>query len=304
MRYDSLIGGAEAAIWFERELNQIREEILQFDIPPNNGFRYFPQATDISPWAETYTHRMWEATGSTEFLSDRQYELPEVGTQFYEETFNAREFGCAYAFGVLEIEKSRALGKGLETKNPLAAREMIEHTFNQIMWYGDLEAELFGILNYPQISRIFMPFGIKASVDGPNILAQLNFACNYTFNVSLQASEADTLLLSTHHYSYISTTPWSEKAGDTTILKHLLENHPTIRTIAPARELNGAGPNGEDLGLVFKNDARSFSHKLIRPMSQLAPQQKGLAIVTNVHARSGGMAVDKLRDVAVLVFPH
>jgi len=303
-RFDSLLGGAEAAIWFDKELNQVREEVYKFDIPPNNGFRYFPQQDDVSPWAETYEHQMYEVTGAAEFITDRQRELPRIGMQFYKETFNAREFGCAFAYGLLEIEKSRALGKGLEAKYPLAAREVIENTFNKIMYYGDLDAEIFGILNYPQVPRMLMPYKIESATDSKNILAMLNEAANFTFNVSEQSSQADTVQLSARHFSYISTTPWSENAGDTTILQQFLANHPSIRTVVPARELNGAGPNGEDLMLVYKNDARSFGHKLIRPMNMLAPQSQGLEIVTNVHARSGGMAVDKLLDVLVCWFPE
>lgn len=300
-RFDGLLS-PNAGMFFEKELRSIRKEILEDQRAPLNGMELIPQGDDVEPWANTYEHQMYEMIGVAEFISDYSEDLPLVDVAARQEVFNAREFGCAYKFSLDEIEKSAALGKGLDRKRTRAAMVAIDEKFNRIQFFGDTATQLFGWLNYPYIPRRIISFPFDDSSSSLDILSEVNaMMFNPWFNTSTVA-QPDTLVMAPELYAYISTTPWSKSsngATDMTILTHFKTNNPMVKEVKAARELSNAGPNGEHLMVAYKKDPLIFEHKLIRPFTQEAPQNRSLSIITNCRAKSGGVASDRPLEMLI-----
>ena len=300
-RFDSLT--PSIGIFFEDELRATREEILEDSRPPLNGFATIPQANDIPEWANSYEHQMYEVIGVAEFISDYADDLPNVDIAGRSETFNARAFGCAYKFSNDEIAKSQALGKGIDRKRARAARVITEQKFNRIMFYGDPETLLWGLFNSPYVPRYVSSVPFDATSDSGDILAEMNAIWNTPFLTTETVSRPDFMGMYPEGYTYVSDTPWSASAGDTTILEHFRKSHPEAR-VEVVRENAGAGPNGEDLITVYPMDEDVFAHKMIRPFTQEAPQDKNLAQITNCHAKSGGIAADRPLEMVIAEIPR
>lgn len=304
-RFDSLLG-AESGIFFERELTDVRTEVIEEERPPRNIFEHIAQDTSKQPWANQYEHRMWDYIGVAQFISDWADDLPLVDIAGREEVFNMRAFGCAYQFSIDEIEASAALGRQIDRKRALAARLVTEEKFNRIGWFGDPATMLFGVTTYPYIPRRISSVRFHSTETADNMLAEMNAAVNSIFDFTETVGQPDLYLMAPAAYAEVS----SRRLGsgtDTTVLGHFLENNPFFRdgkgTVAPLQELKGAGPNGEDIDVIGSNDLMIGGHVMAREFTQLSPQEKNLSVYTPCHAKSGGCAFDRPYEFLVVERP-
>jgi hypothetical protein len=293
----------QTGVWFENQLTDIREEVLLDQIPPRNGFLYLPQDTSVAAWAENYEHRMYEPIGIAQFIADFAEDLPLVDIATRKETFNLRTFGVAYQYNIDEIEKSKAVGMDLQGKRARAARLVTEQKFNDIMFFGDPETQLFGLVNYPYIPRRLLPYKIEEATAAQDILDMFHDLVNSIFTLTETIGDPDTVGLPPTQYAHIASRRIGD-GTDTKILQDFLAASPFIKEVVPMRELAGAGPNGEDLVVVYRNDSQIIEHKLAREFTQLAPQRRNLAVLTNCHAKSGGMASDRPLEMVIGELPQ
>lgn len=301
LRLDNIFDGPSAGAHFERDLDDIRGQILEDKVAPQNAFTLIPQSGDVGAWAETYTHRMSEFTGLAQIISDYADDLPMVDALGREATYNVKEFGCAYQFSRKEMMRSER-GMGLSDKRPRAARQAIEQKFNRIQWYGDPSAGLFGFLNFPFIPRYLGTVAFDATSDPHDILAEMNAIASRPNIDTDTIAEPDTMLMAPGAYNYVQNTPLGE-GSDTTILQHFLGTHPGW-TVENTREMKGAGPDSEDLIVVYRRAADGIEHKLVEPFTQMEPQRRNLAVITNCVAQSGGVVSDYPREMLIAELPN
>lgn len=302
-RFDSLITDPRSAVFFEQQLRHIRQEVVLDQQVPLSGFKVIPQNTNIASHATQYEHRMYEPLGVARFISDYADDLPLVDIATRSEVFNLRTFGCAYQFSLEEIEASAATpGLELEKKRAMAARLVTEQKFNRIMFWGDPDTRLFGLLNYPYIPRRLLDVKFSYETSDPHdILNELNELVNSIFDLTETTGYPDYMGMPPAAYTHIASRALRE-GSDTTILQHFMMNNPFFKdggTVEPLQELKGAGPDGEDLIFVGRRDENLFSHALARPFTQLAPEARNLAIITNCHAKSGGVACDRPLELVI-----
>lgn len=303
-RFDSLTPTAGA--FFDQDLRSIRRELLEDTRAPLNGFSLIPQATDVSPYATSYEHRMYEGIGVAKFISDYAEDLPNVDISARAELFNVRDLGAAYKYSIREIEASAALSTGLDRKKAKAARDAIEQAMNRVMFFGSAEEQLFGWVNYPYIPRRVVSFAFDASAASADVLAEMHALPDGVFLQTQTSRRPDVLAVATSIYNYVKSTPWSlstNGATDKTILKQFLETNHFIKEVIPVHELEGAGPNGEHLMIAYTKDETVFSHKLVEAFTQRAPQEINLAIITNCYGKTGGIAADKPLEMAIAEVP-
>lgn len=295
----------QVGMYFEQELTSVRTEVKRKKKKPKNGFQVIPQDPDEPDWAETVEHRMWDIEGTgSEFISDYSDMPPMVGVNVEKDDWPVKEFGCAYQYSMQEIRKSQATGKGLDRKKAMAAREFNERLANRIMWYGAPQMGLFGLVNFPYIPRWQVSIPFDDTQTGEDILNELSAFVRSPFEITKDEQDApDTLLMPTTQFGYINDTPWSANAGDTTILQHFESNNWFVDEVRPVRELDGAGPNGEDVMIAYRQDSDLLEHKLVLEHTQHDPQQEGLAFVTPTTAKSGGIVSDFPFEMAIGEFP-
>lgn len=302
-RFDALLG-PKAGAYFERELESVRQQVLEDKIPPRNAMTLIPQSGDVPAWAETYTHRMCEFLGKAQFIADYADDLPMVDVSAREASYRVKHFGAAYQFSRKEIQRAEANRDiRLDEKRPRAARLAVEQKFNRIQWYGDPSAGLFGLFNFPYIPRYLPTISLSDSTQDPlDILAEMNAIANQPSELTDTIAEPNTMLLAPEEYNYVSTTPLAS-GSDTTILTHFLNNNPYITAVENTRECKGAGPNGENLCVVYRRATENVEHKLVEPFTQLEPQRRNMAVVTNCVAASGGVVSDYPLEMVIAEMP-
>lgn len=305
-RFDGLLD-PQAGIFFERELTAVREEVLQMERRPRNGFAFIPQMDDVDDSFRTYEHRMWDAVGIADWIADAADDLPMVDAAGQAETFNIRWFGCAYRFSVQEVAANARLGRGLDRMRVLAARLVTEEKFNRVMFFGDTSEQLFGLLNYPFIPRRLSTVRLDDAGQTPQArLAEMNAIVNTPYNNTGTVARPNFLGLAPTMYTAVVETPMGD-GDNTTILETFLRTNPWFKegrgTVEPLHELEGAGPNGEDMATAYERVPEVVQHKLARPFTQRSPQERNLAIVTPCHAATGGIASDQPLHAVNVEFP-
>lgn len=285
---------------FERDLEYVRTQVYDDKRAPLNGGVLIPQSGDVPEWAETYTHRRAEMIGQAQIVSDYADDLPLVDVSGQEDTYRVKMIGVAYQFSLKEQQASDR-GIPLSTKRPMAARVAIEEKLNRIQFYGDPSAGLFGWLTFPYIPRFYLSEDFSEANANPyNVLAELNSFFDAAEIRTDTVAKPNTLAVAPAKYFYIAQTPLRE-GSDTTILQHFMANRPGV-SVENTQELRGAGPDGEDLMVAYRRAPENVEHKLVQPFTQLAPQPKNLAVLTNCVAQSGGVVSDFPLEMTIGVF--
>ncbi|MFB6373432.1 MAG: major capsid family protein, partial [Bradymonadaceae bacterium] len=183
----------DLAAFAERELEAVREEVLQKKLPPLSGRELIPQNMDLESWKERYVHQMYELLGTAEFAGDATEDFPLVDVSKSEETFNIRKIGCAYKHTIDEMEKSQALGRGLDEKRASAARRATNEKLNEIMWYGDQREQLFGLVNYPDSPHVVLAQPIDDTTAADVIKNMLTDLLVSIFSSTRQSAKPDQI---------------------------------------------------------------------------------------------------------------
>lgn len=301
-RFDSFLQDPQAGAYFERELDHVRSQVYEYKTPPQNAMQLIPQAGDVESWRQTYTHRMCEFVGKAQFISDYADDLPLVDAHGEEATYNIKTFGVAYKFSRDEILRGSKTSLRLDEKRPRAARIAIEQKFNRIQFYGDPSAGIFGWLNFPYIPRQLLTIDFDSSQSAQDILAAMNDFVNSINELTDTIAQPELLLMPPVQYNYVATTPLGS-GSDTTILTHFKNNNPYITDVRNVQELRGAGPSGEDVMIAYRRANENGEHKLVEPFTQLAPQDRNLAVITNCVAKSGGFVTDYPLEMVIGEFP-
>lgn len=301
-RFDSLANiNPQAAVFFDRELTDVRRELKEDKMPELHAFDFFPQDTSLDEGAANYIHKMYSMVGIATMVSDYADDLPLVDIAAREETFNNRRFGCAYQHSLDEILASARIGMKIDRKRGKAARRITLEKHNALQFFGDGDSGLFGWANYPNIPREWFSKKIDSTVEADDIIAMINDACTDIFERTNEVAQRFAIRMPSRPFGHIA----SRRIPDlnVTILKYLLENNAMITEITSSGMLTGAGPNGEDVILIYPMDEDFGVSKTSKLFRQHAPQDRNLTIRVNCTGKSGSAAIDRVVEASICYLP-
>jgi len=134
-------------------LRHIYNEVLTEDHPMPNALKLFP--VDSSVPLGTKVHEVWRffTAGDAKVWRGANSEIPVASMSQASEQFNVRYYVTKILWDVFE-----EIADGLANMDRLRilaeiARDTLEAFANQKIWYGDDANGIYGILNYPYITR-------------------------------------------------------------------------------------------------------------------------------------------------------
>lgn len=211
-------------------------------------------------------------------------------------------------FDILELESAAKAGRPIDDQKLEALKLKYQMDIDEQVYAGDTGLAVGGLVNNAGVTNISnVPNGVSASPLWANktaleILADVNAMIISTWTASGYAVMPKKLLLPPQQFGYISTTLISS-AGNTSILKYLLENNVLVTSgkgtieILPAKWLIGAGSGGTlgTPGTVDRMVMYTQEKKYIRfPMTllQRTPVQfMGLYHTTTYYCKLGVVEV-------------
>lgn len=287
---------ASETAFFARELESVKARTYDIKFAPMKGISSFPVSSDAGEGADAITYRSYEETGMARIISSYADDLPRADVRGQEFISPVRSIGCSYGYSHQEIRAAAHANKPLTTMQASAARRANDQKVNQLIWFGDDNYGLKGILNNANIPSASVPNdGVGPSTlwttkTPDQILRDLNLITNGIVDLTKGVEFPNTVLLPIEQYTLIASTPRSS-TSDTTILQYFLQNNPYIDMVDWIPELKGAGPMGVDIFLAYDRNPEKIETQIPMPFRQYPPQERNLNFEIPCESRFGGVLV-------------
>lgn len=296
-RFDS---AEDASVFFARELDYIKAKSYDKIYPEFTALNNFPITHEVPEGAETTTYYSYEKTGMAAIISNYATDLPRADVKGEPTTAYIKSIGDSYGYSIQEMRASRLAGKSLDTRKAEAAKYQIERTINTIAWAGNKKHKLMGMLSEDNNIPLYTLSSVE--IDGvqytdfkhksaAEILADINGMFGYQSEITQDVERADTLMLPSDVYIDISTRQIPNT--ESTVKKFLLDNAPYLKNIISAPELGKknkeTNPYGENVMLLFTNDADKFSLEIPMDFYQYPLQPENLEVKIPCEARTAGI---------------
>lgn len=295
LRFDSV---EDASIFFARQLDYIKAKSYDKVYPEFTALNNFPITHDVPEGAETMTYYSYDKTGFASIISNYASDLPRADVKGNPTTVSVKSIGASYGYSVQEMRASRMTGKSLDVRKANAARYACDRTVNMIAFAGDKKHKLQGMLSTDNN----IPMYTLSTVDGKTswkdktasqILDDINGMFAYQARLTQDVERADTLALPPDVYIDLSTRQIPNTGF--TVMKFLMENAPYLKKIISAPELmdkNGEmNPYGENVALLYTNNAEKFSLEIPMAFYQYPLQNRNLEIVVPCEERVAGIVL-------------
>lgn len=264
---------------FERELEMVESRTIQRLLPGYKAAqgKLFQIEEQNQPGVETVTFKMINGVGEMELRSARSTNLPTVEPMGEEFTQRAYNYDVGYRLNETEIAANVMRGVPIEEqKIALVQQAYIEH-LNKLLLFGDRKTGNPGFINHPAWLRMVAPSKLDSSTTTANaFLATLNAGGQAIKEATNRTVKPDTLILPERRYDFLTSQARLSELQEKSVLKFFLENNPSIQNIDYLPELEGAGPNGEDVAIFYKKDPMCFKARILdafrpRPLFQVNP---------------------------------
>jgi hypothetical protein len=294
---DSVHLDANESQYFARELEHVKTKTYDIKYPELKATGLIPVSGEAGPGAESITYQQFDQVGMAKIIADYADDLPRSDVKGKEFTSVIRSVGGSYGYSLQEIRAATMAKKPLVTRKAASARRANDQLVDQIAWFGDTVNNLPGLLSNANIPEVaagtggsLSPNTLWAGKDGNEIVDDLNNLANSVIDVTKGIEVPDTLLLPIAQFSLIATKRMAD-GTDTTVLEFFMKNSPSIKRVEWVSQLKGAGTNGVDVAIVYKNSPENLTLEIPQPFEQLNVQQRGLEFIVPCHSRIGGVLI-------------
>lgn len=279
-----------------RELDYVKSRAYDVKYTELSGMRVVPVTRDVPVWAESYTYRMWDEVGYAKIISNYADDLPRVDIYGKEFTARVRTIGDAYGYNLQEMRATAHMGIPLDTRRATAARRAQDRKLNNIIWTGDADYGMQGVLTHPNLTHATA--SVKAAggtawdkATGLEMYTDVANAINGVAERSQEIHRTNRVVLTSRRLTRLQQTFLQiEGSGALTVFAAIQQNFPGV-TFDTAYELVGKAAGGTDMMIAGDFDADNLSHEMVEDFNQLAAQARNLEWVVNCISRTGGVNV-------------
>lgn len=271
-----------------RQLEEIKAQTYDIKTPAFKYQKFLPVSSG-NPALASITYRQFQEYGRAGPISNYSDSIPLVDVLAEEFTHRYKEYGAAYQYSVQDL-RAISLGVNLPAAQAIAARRAIESKLDLVAALGDSSFGLFGLLNHPSVPVASAVNGnwIAGNATPAEMLEDINTAVSTVMSNSLEMEVPDTILLPPAEFAYLAQKPVAVD-NQTTSLRSLLDNSPYIKNIDSWQYLATAGADGGPRMVVYRRDPGALTFELSIPFESHPPQEKNLAFVVNVTAKTAGV---------------
>lgn len=287
-----------------RDFNQIEREA--YDIPRENldAIMSAPIKGGINKGAQTFTMKVLTKLGMAKVISADAKDLPPVSLAVKKETVEIHNVGASYKFTQEELDSCAYAGVPLEALDARAARQTIDEKIDEIIYVGDKDWGLLGLLTNPNVTKTIASTGASGGTTWKTktldeITADIQTMVDAVFNATKGPRGSgtvtpDTLKLPREAYTSL-TTRTKGVDSDVTFLKAIqdrfapqgIKNIECCNSAAGVGEVNGASA---DRALLYKKAPENVFSIVPVVFRVLPPQYVGLSVIFNCLARTAGTA--------------
>lgn len=271
-----------------RQLEHVYSEVLREEFPPQSSMEAFPVDTSVPAGALTHTVRRLSQQGEAKVYRGNSADVPRVGVTQEEEHFPVHHYVIGIGLDYFEAQASNFANSALEEELRTAAQVVMMEFLNQKTWFGDVENNIYGVLNYPWVPKRVMNVPFGADTDPEAMLKALNAAANQAHEESKTVYSPNAVIMSPRLLRILRTTRIHPSDSDK-VLDDFLASNPKIGSAESAWELQGAGPGGTDIILFYRRDRRSVANVIPKTFTMLPMQVNGFEMTIPCYMSHGGV---------------
>lgn len=279
-----------AGMFFERQLEYIDPKVLRQKYRPFNAIDLFPVDGSVPPGARKHTVRRLKEFGRAAIYRAGQ-QIPMVSMAGVEQQFPIHHIVCGFQYDIFDEQAADFANTSLYAELTGVSTRLINQRINELIWDGDVNAGLFGVLNYPYLNKKVTTTAYTTATTADAIIADFAAAADFPSNSTGATMVPTDVVLSVRLWNALMHRPRSTTT-DTSILKWLMDHYPEL-TFHKAHELEDAGGTGIDGILFYSADPVALDWVLSQTPVVLPVVNQGLDRVAVAYASFGGV---RMRD--------
>ncbi len=249
--------------------------------------------TDIPAGAETYAYDVMTRSGVAKILANDSDDVPLVDIDKRRETSRIYSIVTGYRVNVQELRAAQMTNYPVDTAKAGVARRAVAEKENRLVWIGDPDYNIKGLVNMTGIQTTSVAAGAKGSTKwsqktGAEIVEDVRKTRSL---VTVLPSMADTpLTLALPAAAYEEAGKRYSDYDNRTVLD-VIRSYGWFESIVSVPDLAGQGTAASDCMLIF--DASAENMQLVLPMDLMRhePEWKFPNWKVAVEERCGGALV-------------
>lgn len=292
---------------FLRDLEYRESRIVQIEYPELKAAtgKYFPIETIDAPWAETTRYTIEDIVGDEfELASDSSTNYSLVGIVGKEVIQRVYQFRKGYKVDNREIIRYSApkVNIPIEDRKIKALQYLYQQTLHKLVLWGNSSIGMPGWLNHPAFLRMAAPYPLDTTSSVSQLLATLSAGGEAMWSATKETHLPTTLLLPPKKFKYLTEqTRLDNSASDTTVLQFFLRNNMSVKDIDWLSELEGAGPNGEDMAIFYTRNPEHVKCQITDPMRFLPYVREPFHVVRPASFDYGGIVAYRPYSVLLMI---
>lgn len=292
---------------FLRDLEYREARALQVEYPELKAAtgKLFPIETIDAPWAETTRYTIQDIVGDEfELASDSSTNYSLVGITGKEVIQRTYQFRKGYEIDNREILRFSApkVNIPIEDNKIKALNHLYQQTLHKLVLYGNDLVGMPGWLNHPAFLRMAAPYPLDTTSSTSQLIATLSAGGEAMWAATKETYLPNTLLLPPRKFKYLTEqTRLDNSSTDTTVLQFFLRNNMSVRNIDWLSELEGAGPNGEDMAIFYTRNPDHVKCQITDPMRMLPYVRKEFSVVRPSSFNYGGIVAYRPFTVLLMI---
>ena len=287
-----------------RDFNQIEKEAYELPREKLDAIMSAPLKGGVNKGAQTYTIKTVSELGMAKIISADAKELPPVSLAYKKQTVEIYPVGASYKFTLEELDSCAFAGIPLESDDARTARRKIDEKIDEIIYVGDKDWGILGLLNNPNVTATVAAEGSSTSKSRKwkdktldEITADIQTMVDAVFAATKGARgagtvEADTIKIPRE--AYVSLTNRTKGVdSDVTFLKALKDRFAPQGIVNweccnSAKDVGSVSGQKADRALLYKKGIENVFSIIPVAFRVLPAQYVGLSVIFNCIARTAG----------------
>lgn len=293
------------------KLRHVYNEILAEERPTPNGFRLFSPDTSVPLGARSHEVEREFHRGEVKTWAGTADDTPTIQSARLSATFKVHHYITSVLWDYFEeLADSFSKDNGRVRRLLMGATELMEQYANQRIWHGDPDGGLFGVLNYPWVTRLTVSgnWHINVSTGSLNTddySKELSRFVNYPTTQSKMVFNPTRLAIGSKMDEFMRNT-LIEKSGamlPMTLMEKFLKSNPWIKSesqIDVVWELDDAFGEGVSGILAYRPEADTIANVIPGGGVQNLPLiEKDYMKVMPMFMAHGGIVMRRVGSVVV-----
>lgn len=265
------------------------------------GRKIVPKDNLVPRGATSHSFKRVLEAGRAKVVDGRGADIPLVDFGIVETDGKIKVIADAFSVSWAEMEGARYSGVPIDTAGAQTARLVMEQELDDLIAVGNTSYGWEGLINHSDVGVVSSGFAGDWETDATaaEMLADLRLLADLPRQRSKNAFKPNLIALSDDHYAAAAIKPFGNDSGINVLdaFKASSSEH-GVQAVVPWSKLNDAGAGGANRAMAGYFSPETVKFVLPVEFEMLAPQQKGLDLVTPCVMAYGGLKM--IRPVAMV----